>query len=153
MSDEKNDALPERVEAACDRAAGDKSAQDADADEAGHSVRAGHKYLNAKGRGDWWYRMVWRNGSWQYFSDEKLPTGTFLAGDRKADVHGDVFIGEIVCQHDKGGPVDAMYLVCAPDEEGKDVLHVVEYRKRKDGQLVVTLPDGREVAVPNPRRA
>lgn len=117
----------------------------------GMSIRGGHKDLNAKGRGPWWYRMVLRNGAWTYFCEDRLPMGTFLAGDRRCSVRGDVYLGEVVAQHDKGGPVDAMYLI-APNVADNNMLCPVPFRKRKDGKFVVTLPDGREVVVSNPRK-
>lgn len=146
-------AAPEerdRFTLACAIARGETAAE---ADATGTSIRAGHKDLNCKGKGPCWYRMVWRNGQWQYFSDERLPSGTFLASDRRATVRGDVFLGEIVCEHDKGGPVDTMYLVVIPSPgDAASILEACEFRKRRDGSLTVVLPDDTEIVVPNPRR-
>lgn len=153
MSDEtttKPEGADENLALACQIASGETLA---DPEAQGVRVCGGFKNLNAKGRGDHWYRMVWRNKVWTYFSDERLPSGSFLASDRRADVKGDVFLGELVCQHDKGGPVDVMYLVIT---EGGDSamgkMQSVEFSKRRDGGFNVTLPDGRTVVVvPNPR--
>jgi hypothetical protein len=61
-----------------------------------------------------------------------------------------VWPGEIVIQHDRGGPIDAAYLVV--DEDQKPLIQCRLGRTR-DGQLRITLPDGREIVRPNPRRA
>ena len=155
MNDQTNDTTKEQadiqasdpVAVACGIARGECQA---DPNARAVRIRGGHKDLNAKGRGPWWFRMAYRSGSWTYFSDERLSAGTFLASDRRQTVHGDVFPGELICQHDRGGPVDAMYLI-VEDEKPKDALVSVEFRKRRDGMLVVTLPDGSEVIVSNPR--
>jgi hypothetical protein len=63
---------------------------------AGVSITGAKKDLNCKGRGPQWYRMVWRPGSWQYVSSDRLPAGNFLASDRRASVSGEVYHGEIV---------------------------------------------------------
>lgn len=116
-------------------------------------ITAGYKDLNAKGNGAWWYRMVFRQNSWSYFSNDRLPTGTFLASDRRAKVKGDVFLGEIIAQHDRGGSVDCMYLVAPnPTDEDRPMLLPVKFAKRRDGNLSVTLPDNRKVVTPNPRK-
>lgn len=148
MSDQTSPQTPpteisDCVQTACAIATGGPS----DPNAAELSIRAAHKDLNGKGRGPWWYRMVYRAGAWTYFSNERLPMGTFLASDRRATVRGDVFVGELVCSHDKSGPVDALYLVVG----GEDKILAVEWKKRRDGQLTITLPNGQEVVRPNPR--
>ena len=122
-----------------------------DPDETGTRIQAAHKYLNAKGKGPWWYRMVYRNDSWEYFSEDRLPAGVFLASDRRATVYGDVFIGELVCQHDRGSKVDVISLIAADVAGGIDLLDV-PFCTSRNGQLVLTLPDGRKMTVPNPRK-
>lgn len=147
--EEKDEQSADLVAKACAIAVGEEQS---DPDAVGKQVCAAYKDLNAKGRGPWWYRMVWRNGAWTYFSDERLPMGTFLASDRRASVMGDLFLGELVCQHDKGGPIDVAYLVVMEDgDSAHGKLQICPFRKRRDGQLVITLPDGREVTRPNPR--
>lgn len=150
MSDDKTtlDAA-DRVTHACMLATG-RVGQEAGAKPAGR-ITAAHKDLNAKGRGAWWYRMVWRSGTWEYYSDERLPMGTFLAHDRRATVQGDVWAGEIIVTHDKGSGLDSGgYLVCTPDADGK-VLVEITWTKRRDGNLVFAMPDGSEIVTPNPR--
>lgn len=139
--------ISQRVQSACDIAAGR-----AEADQAatGAAIVGAKKDLNSKGRGPEWYRMVYRGG-WQYVSDERLPSGRFLAADRRASVHGDVYSGEIVVGHDRGSPVDVARLVASPNAEGK-VLVPCEFVRRRDGQLGVTLPDGSLVVLPDPRK-
>ena len=148
------DALPERVRLACDVAAGRTPPA---ADARGHRVRAAAKDLNCKGRGPWWYRMRLApqgkgGGAWQYFSAERLPSGTFRAAERRATVHGDVFAGDLVCSHDRGGPMDpTIYLVCDPDEAGRVLVECEGWAARRDGRIDVTLPDGTVVTVPAAR--
>lgn len=141
-------AAPDPIQVACDIAAGRASA---DPDAEGARIRGAHKDLNAKGRGPEWYRMVYRGGSWQYVSDERLPSGTYRASDRRATVYGEVYPGEILADHDRGKPVDQIWLAHARDAEG-DALTECEFRRRRDGDLAITLPDGSEVVLSDPRR-
>jgi hypothetical protein len=113
------------------------------------TVRAARKDYNARGRcNEHWYRMVWRHNAWQYFSHERLPTGTFLARDRRATVLGEVWPGELVVQHDRGGPVNAVYLVVRQEKP----LRRCTFARTRAGALRITLPDGRTVERPDPRR-
>lgn len=117
------------------------------------SITGAKKDLNCKGRGPQWYRMVWRPGSWQYVSSDRLPAGNFLASDRRASVSGEVYHGEIVVSHDRGSPVDAAWLIRRPAEggDGKWMKAIDCPTKRRDGQLVFVLPDGTKIDLPNPR--
>lgn len=138
--------LSERVQSACDIAAGRTPADPA---SSGKRIIGAKKDLNCKGRGPPWYRMVYRRG-WQYVSSERLPSGSFRAEERRAEVYGNVYPGEIVVSHDRGKPVDAAWLVLTPDAEGQ-VLRSIEFASRRDGKLSFSLPDGSEVVLPNPR--
>lgn len=134
---------------ACDIATGKRQP---DPSEAPYNVVGAKKDLNCNGRGPEWYRMVWRNGDWQYVSNDRLPRGSFRAADRRASVRGDVYTGEIVAKHDRGSPVSEIHLVSAePDAEG---LRFVEcaFTKRRDGNLGIILPDGSVLTLPNPRK-
>lgn len=135
-----------RTQAACDIATGRVPADPA---TMGVSMLGAKKDLNCKGRGPEWHRMVWRGGSWNYVSSERLPSGSFRASERRAEVSGEVYPGEIIAQHDRGGPIDAAYLILEP-QDGKFRLDIT-VAKRRDGQLVFKLPDGSEVLLPNPR--
>jgi hypothetical protein len=111
-------------------------------------IRVASKDYNARGRcREHWYRVALRGGEWVYF-EGSLPVGNYLAADRRATLHGDVYVGELIAQHDRGGPIDVVYLVTG----GDDVIQILEWRKRRDGQLAITLPDGTEVLAPNPRK-
>jgi hypothetical protein len=111
-------------------------------------IRAAHKDYSAKGRRrEHWFRMVWRNGSWQYFGDRRLANGTFYAADRHDTVRGDVWDGELVAQHDRGGAVTDVYMIVDhPDGELMSLTFA-----RRSGRLLVTLPDGEELDLPDPR--
>lgn len=142
--------LEDRVRIACDIAAGRTLASPG---ASGTRIVAAKKDLNAKGNGPWWYRMVWRNGSWEYFSTDRLPMGTSRAHERRAAVYGEVFPGELVCSHDKGSSIDdEVNLVCFPDADDKVLVECGAVTKRRDGQLDIVLPDGSKITVPNPRK-
>lgn len=150
MSEQTSAFDASRYQLPCDIAQGKA---EADPTSAAISIRAAHKDLNAKGRGPCWYRMVWRGNTWQYFSDGRLPTGTFRAAERRATVYGDVFVGEIIAQHDKGGPIEAVYLIApGPSDSEIKLSPALDFTKRRDGMLAVTLPDGSGIVLPNPRK-
>jgi hypothetical protein len=117
----------------------------------GWTIVGAKKDLNCKGNGPEWYRLVHRYGSWQYVSEERLPSGNFRAAERRATVSGTVFEGEIVAGHHRGGAVESVRLVCYPDSEGKVLVECV-FSIRRDGLLAVTLPDGTVIALENPRK-
>ena len=114
----------------------------------GTKMIAAHKDYNSRGRRrEHWYRMAYRNGSWDYIGNERLPSGTFRASERNATTHGDVFDGDILATHDHGGGIDAIMHVVV---NGKAV--EVPNHRRRDGNLEITLPDGTTTTVPNPRK-
>jgi hypothetical protein len=124
------------------------AATDGEPDGPPISIRAAHKAYSSRGRRDaHWYRMVWRSGAWQYYARERLPEDP---RERCATVYGDVRPGELVAQHDRGGPIDAVYLVTS--RPGNDRLRFCTLRRTRAGTLRITLPDGRVVERPDPRR-
>jgi hypothetical protein len=139
-------AIGPLTRSACDVATGRVLA---DPTTIGTSIVGAKKDLNSKGRGEHWYRMVHRHG-WRYVSDDRLPSASFRAAERRCEVYGDVYPGEIVVSHDRGQSIDCAWLVRAPDSAGK-VLVRIEFSSRRDGNLVFTLPDASEVVLSNPR--
>jgi hypothetical protein len=135
------------LQLACDIAAG---RAEADPGAHGFKITGAMKDLTCRGRGPQFYRMVYRGGAWQYVSAQRLPNGCYRARERRAEVFGDVFIGEIVVDHNRGAAVDTAYLVDAPDAEG-ECLENIAFQLRRDGDLTFTLPDGSEVVLTNPR--
>jgi hypothetical protein len=132
-------ALPDHVRAACDIAAGRVAADPA----AGTvTVRAA---LNDWGK-DHWYRMVWSaaDDAWRYFAERRLEEGY-----RYSSVDGRVAIGDLVARHDRGCPIDAIWVVA--DRTAKP-LRACKFAARGDGRLSITLPDGTVIDRPNPRR-
>lgn len=123
---------------------------EADSAEEGTVITGALKDLNSKGNGPQWYRMVYRSGSWQYVSTERLPNGSFRASDRRASVSGTVYTGELVISHDRGSPMDAAWLICEPNAEGK-VMVGITFASRRDRRITFTLPDGSVVVLANPR--
>jgi hypothetical protein len=89
-----------------------------------------------------WYRLVWRGGAWQYLSRQRLQT------DGRDETWGRVSPGELVAQHDRGGPIDAVYLVVRAE---KPLLRCT-FARTGAGTLRITLPDGRVVERPDPRQ-
>jgi len=137
--------LPETVRDACEIAA-----SGSEPPEPSMRVEAGHCDYSARGRRRaHWYRMVWRGDAWQYFSSTRMGPVGLLASTRHQTVYGEVWHGEVVIQHDRGGPIDAAYLVVAGEE---DPLVECGLSRTRDGQLRITLPDGRTLLRPNPRR-
>jgi hypothetical protein len=119
--------------------------------ETPRTVTAAKKDYNSRGScREHWFQMVYRDGQWTYFGDGRLPNGTYLAADRKASVTGEVWPGEFVCRHDRGGPVDRVCVVRA-DPDAKP-LQILEYVRTRGGMLRITLPDGSTVELPDPRK-
>jgi hypothetical protein len=117
-------------------------------DEAPLRIRGASKDYSARGScREHWYRMVLRCGEWRYFSDGRLPAGNYLASDRQATTKGDVWIGELIVQHDRGGPINRAYLVTGGDEN----IVTCPVAARRGGGLSITLPDGTVVATPSAR--
>jgi hypothetical protein len=138
--------LSPAILAACEIAATDGTPPDEP-----REIRAAYKDYNARGRcREHWFRMVWRGGAWQYLGDRRLASGNFRASERHDMVMAEVWPGELVVQHDRGGPIDAAYLVY---DGGDRSLARCDLGRTRDGQLRITLPDGRQVVRPNPRRS
>jgi hypothetical protein len=132
--------LPQNVRDACELAC-----TGAEPPDVPRTIRAAHKDYSPRGKcREHWFRLVWRGGEWRYLGDHLSP-------DRREDTaYGDVWPGEIVIQHDRGGPIDSAFLVI--DGQDRRPLTRCELRRTRDGQLRITLPDGRDVVRPNPRR-
>ena len=145
--------LSPRLTNACLVAAGTEPADPA---ATGIQIRAGYRDLNCKMSGEEWHRMVYRDAKWSYYSDERIPSRGIRASERKCITHGEVFHGELVCQHYIGKPVDAVYLIADQKEiwnsNSPKQIHSVEFVKQRDGNLRITLPDGKKVILPNPRK-
>lgn len=140
--------ITEKIKLACDIATGKIPA---DPNDKGYKIIGAKKDLNSRGRGPQWYRMVHRNGSWQYVSNERLPAGTFSASERRAHVSGQAFIGEIIVQHDRGKPIDLAYIITGEGGE-YDPKTEITFHARRDGNLVFVLPDNSEIILSNPRK-
>lgn len=112
-------------------------------------IRAAHKDYSARGsRREHWYRMVWIDGTWQYFAERKLASANYLASDRHDTAKGDVEPGDLICQHDHGGKVDLMYVVT----DSEDVLVRLPF-SRRGGELRVSFPfEEKPRILPDPRR-
>jgi len=113
----------------------------------GGSVRAAYNN-NVEGRKrEHWYRLVWRDGAWSYYAEGRLPP------DRRASVFGDVWEGELVAQHDRGGGVNAVYLARWGSGEVNGPMFLVDLDfRRVKGELLIALPDGSQIKRPDPRR-
>lgn len=141
--------MEERMLLACRIARGEEPLSDAD--ERLYRVVAAAKNYSARGRRRYhWYRLVWRAGKWVYFSERPLARGTLRAVERRDSVEGVVVLGELIAQHDHGGPVTSVWLVTGPNGDRK-ALWPCEF-VRFNGQLRIQLPDGARVDLPDPRR-
>jgi hypothetical protein len=93
-----------------------------------------------------WYRLVWRNGAWQ-----ECTRGSFTSDIRSYHViYGCVRPGEVLAQHNAGGPVNAIWLVIAP---GEHPFAPCTFARTGDRTLRITLPDGRQIERPDPLRS
>ncbi len=95
--------------------------------------------------------LVYRSGAWQYYGERLGPVGD-SADTRYQTTRGDAYLGELIARHDRGGPVNAMYIVAPPTGEPQKKITPLAFRRRRDGQIDVSLPDGSTVTVPDPRR-
>lgn len=119
-------------------------------DEQPLRVRSAFADYNARGKcRAHWFRLAWRNGAWTYIG-ERLDRVGALASSRHQTVHADVWPGEILVQHDRGGPIDAAFLIV---DDAEAPLELLPIAKRRDGQLAITLPEGEVLVRPDPRRA
>lgn len=141
-----NPTIAVSLSEACDIATG-KMVIDPNAE--GAKIVGAKKDLNGKGNGPYWFRMVWRDKSWQYVSEERLPNGNFLASDRRAIVYGQAYHGEIVVSHDRGKPVDIAWIIDLDKKD--DVKHEIPFVKTRDRHLLFTLPNGEKIKLPDPR--
>lgn len=115
-------------------------------------VTAASRDISCRGRvRHEWFRMVYRSGSWEYFASERAPAGRMRAADRYWSTTGVVADGEYICQHDRGRPVDRVFVV---DEVARKLVELQFERAIRDGArvLVVRERDGREIVLPDPRR-
>ncbi len=150
----ETETVSELYRIACDIATG------AAKDETATALRTKGAWrdLNAKGNGDEHYRRALSpGGQWRFVSSERLPQGTFLAGDRKAIVRGDVYVGDLIADYDRslrGGRSQGeaqhdgkVGIVIGPKEKGVEIewLDVV---RQKNGTWRVILPTGAHLTIP-----
>lgn len=158
LSNTEDTAVPsEGVRMACDLATG--AAKDPTANAI--STKGAWRDLNAKGNGDETYRRALSPGGvWRFVSRERLPPGTFLAGDRKASVRGDVYPGDLVADYERslrGGRSQGeanhdgkVGLVIGPHPEGGAKIEWMDVTRQKDGSWRVILPTGAHLTFASP---
>lgn len=113
-------------------------------------IVAGHKNVSSRGRiRAWWYRMRWNGVRWEYFSDTWLPLGNWSASLRHCDVVGTVNVGDLVLQHNYKGPITDIYLA-VKGQDGIGELKPLGWIAN-GCDLLIALPDGQSVTLPNPR--
>jgi len=113
-------------------------------------LRAARANYSARGRcNEHWYRMVSGPGAigWTYFADDRLRPVDMLAATRDQTTYGTVAIGDMIAQHDRGGPVTVIYLVV---NRGPKPLKRCSF-VRKSGFFEITLPDGSVITKVDPR--
>lgn len=133
---------------ACEVAAG---VTEADETAIARTCTAAAGSWNSRGtKGNTYYRMVWRSGAWAYFASGRLVKNKWN-GKMEGKARGDVYAGELLCEHDHGAKVDSVYLVSdEPDGADPWSLHRLDFKRTRAG-LLVTLPTGAHVTLPDPR--
>jgi hypothetical protein len=148
------DSTPDTlVRIACDIANG--AAQDPTA--VALRTKGAWRDCNAKGNGSETYRRALSpGGAWRFVSSARLPRGAFLASDRKAIVFGDVFVGDLVADYDRGLSRGAskgeathdgkVGLVIGPADKGAEI-EWLDAVRQKDGTWRVILPTGAHLTI------
>lgn len=115
---------------------------------------AAHKDANARGRiRSFYYRMRWNGSGWDYISNERIPVGGIRASERRVTVRAEVYVGDLLITHDRGGPVDdTARLVLGTTDEDEVRYVACDVVRRRDGKLSIKLPDGEPLIAPNPRK-
>lgn len=139
----------ETFELECARAKGEQTIPE---DEAPISITGAHCDYSARGScREHWFRMAWRNDSWQYIS-RRLEAVGMTSSTRHQSKKGDVWAGEIVASHDRGKPIDAVALIVNRPEGVTNHILWLDFTRRRDGQLSITLPDKSTVVLRDPRK-
>lgn len=139
------------IKVACDRAAG---RAETSPDEPTIRVPAAHKDISARGRVyEYWYRLALEPGETvpRYFTEGREPYG-MRASARHWTGYGEVPAGTLLLQHDRGGPINEIWIVHQPVGQEQITLTPCAFNRRADGKISITLPDGSVIAVPNPRK-
>jgi hypothetical protein len=135
----------------CARARGDEPIPD---DEPGQSILAAHCDYSARGKmREHWFRMAWRNDTWEYIG-ERLSGVGIHTHTRHQSSYADVWPGELIAQHDRGKPIDIIWLVVLVPDSKEPIIRreKLQFTRRRDGKLAITLPDGTVLTRPDPRR-
>jgi hypothetical protein len=143
--------LPMKYATECARAKGEQPIPD---DEPGLSILAAHCDYSARCKmREHWFRMAWRNDTWEYIG-ERLSGVGLLASTRHQSSYSDVWPGELIAQHDRGKPVDTIWLVVLVPDSKEPIIRreKLQFTRRRDGKLAITLPDGTVLTRPDPRR-
>ena len=118
------------------------------------SIKGAWGSWNSRGtKGDTSYRMVWRDGKWIYFTEGRLLKNKWN-GKLEGRCMGDVYEGEIVCEHSHAAQVDSVYLMIGeadPDDGTWGAITRLTFTRARDG-LRVQLPTGAMVTLPDPRK-
>lgn len=148
----------EAVRIACDIATGAATDPAANA----ISARGAWRCLNAKGNGSETYRRALSpGGAWRFVSRARLPHGTFLASDRKAEVRGDIYVGDLLADYDRslrGGRSqgeashDGRVGLVIGSTDGRlmrDGVMWMDATRQKNGTWRVVLPTGAHLTIPS----
>ncbi len=152
---EETSGPSELVRIACDIATGAAT----DPTAVAIRTRGAWRACNAKGNGGETYRRALSpGGAWRFVSGERLPRGTFLAGDRNCTVRGDVYVGDLVADYDRSlrrgsSQGEAQHdgkvgLIIGPATEGGAEIEWMDAVRQKDGTWRVILPTGAHLTIP-----
>jgi hypothetical protein len=93
------------------------------------------------------HRMVWRDGEWRYLSKRRLPHLSYRT--RNEEITEPVANGELLAQHERGGRIEAVYLV---DTSAEKPLRSLDFRRTADGHLLISITTSDTIKLPDPRR-
>jgi len=143
----KTDALAE----ACARARGEVAIPGDEAPVGKWTVA--RKEYSTRGRcREHWFRMVYRGDQWTYLGERIGGPGGFRASERRQSSEAELWLGELVARHDRGGPIVTVSVVGPASDGNGYALRKCEFVRTRDGNLKITLPDGSVITRPDPRR-
>jgi len=124
-------------------------------------TKAAWRDLSARGSGTESYRRRLPAGTsvWTWVSSDRLPRGTYVASDRRSSVFGESYPGDLLAEFERGqsrgeAKITRFLLVHetgACDDRPTHIVTPCDHARRSDGVYCVTLPDGSELLVTDPR--
>lgn len=122
------------------------------------STKGAWRDLNARQNGSEHYRRALTpGGTWRFVSSERLPRAMYLAHERRVTLRGDVYVGDLVADFDRGishgrSTGEAKHdgkvgLVTGPADKGAEIWWM-DVVRQKNGTWRVILPTGAHLTIP-----